>query len=253
MSLILGDCVDEMKKLPDQMIDLTVTSPPYDNLRGYSPLPFEKFQDVARELYRITKPRGVIVWVVADATVNGSETGTSYRQALFFKDMGFNLHDTMIWRKNQGSPFQHANRYISDFEFMFVLSKGSPKTHELIRDRKNKWAGHAMHGTDRNSDNSTKPKSGIEAGRKVREFGARFNVWEITPHMSRVIKTHPAIFPEQLAADHIETWSRPGDMVLDPFLGSGTTGKMAKALGREFIGIEIDPAYLEIAKARISA
>lgn len=102
--ITLGDCVELMKEIPDDFIDLTVTSPPYDNLRDYNnemTWNFEKFKEVAKELFRITKPGGVVVWVVGDATIKGSETGTSFRQALFFKDCGFNLHDTMIYKKTR--------------------------------------------------------------------------------------------------------------------------------------------------------
>ena len=92
-----------MARMPDGFIDLTVTSPPYDNLRAYSGYSFD-FEAVAKELYRVTKQGGVVIWVVGDATIKGSETGTSFRQALFFKEIGFNLHDTMIYAKNSYVP-----------------------------------------------------------------------------------------------------------------------------------------------------
>lgn len=230
-----------MKDIPDNSIDLTVTSPPYDNLRSYNgnikQWSFEKFQGIAKELYRVTKQGGAVVWIVGDATIKGSETGTSFRQALYFKECGFNLHDTMIWQKC--SPFQHKNRYIQDFEYMFVFSKGFMKSVNLICDRKNKCAGSIVGGG-----------SGRKIGRKVKEYGARFNIWDITP--ARNNKTnHPAVFPEQLARDHIISWSNEGDTVLDCFMGSGTTGVACINTNRNFIGIELDDTYFNIAKQRI--
>lgn len=252
VDLRCGDCLELMKNIPDGSIDLTVTSPPYDNLRTYngniSQWCFEKFQGIAKELFRVTAYGGVVVWVVGDATINGSETGTSFRQALYFMDCGFNLHDTMIWEKI--TPFQHKHRYIQSFEYMFVLAKGKPKTENLICDRKNKWAGTQIHGTERQRSGLTKPLSDVQKSKVVKEYGVRLNIWNISPNKSN--KTgHPAVFPEQLATDHILTWSNEGDTVFDCFMGSGTTGKMAVLNNRRFIGIELDEGYFNIAKERI--
>lgn len=248
MTLFTGNNVDVMRcAIPDNSVQLTVTSPPYDNLRTYNGFTWD-FEALARELYRVTKPGGVVVWVVADATINGSETGTSFRQALYFKDCGFNLHDTMIWCKAGFSAVGALQtRYAPVSEFMFVLSKGRP-VFNPIKDRINKSSGRAIHGTVRNGDGTTKPISNI--GGIIPEFGQRFNVWEISAEMNRNIK-HPAPFPEALASDHILSWSNPGDTVLDPFTGSGTTGKMAVLNNREFIGIEISPEYVALARERI--
>lgn len=247
-----GDCLELMKNIPDGYVDLTVTSPPYDNLRTYNgnidQWNFEKFKNIVKELYRVTDDGGIVVWIVADATIKGSETGTSFRQALWFMNCGFNLHDTMIWQKI--SPFQHKNRYIQSFEYMFVFSKGFRKTANLICDRKNKWAGTAIHGTERQVNGKTKSLSEVQKSKKIKEFGARINIWDIAPEKSN--KTgHPAPFSEQLAKDHIISWSNVGDTVLDCFMGSGTTGKMAVLNNRHFIGIELDEGYFNTAKKRI--
>lgn len=247
-----GDCLELLKCVSDNSIDLTVTSPPYDNLREYNnnidQWSFEKFQKIARELYRVTKKEGVVVWIVNDATVNGSETGTSFRQALFFKEIGFCLHDTMIWQKP--SPFQHKNRYIPDFEYMFVFSKGAKKSANLICDRKNKWGGVQVHGTDRLRNGQTKGRSTTQKSKAIKEFGARFNIWDNVP--DKCNRTgHPAVFPLSLATDHILTWCNEGDTVLDPFMGSGTTGIACVNTGRNFIGMEIDEGYYNIASNRI--
>ena len=254
MQLLHGDCLELMKSMDDNIIDLTVTSPPYDNIRTYngniSQWSFEKFQDIAKELYRITKNGGVVVWVVNDGSINGSETGTSFKQALYFKEIGFNLHDTMIWQKN--SPFTHKNRYIADFEYMFVLSKGKPKTANIICDRKNKWSGTKISGTLQQTNNGVLVAINGKDKRLVKEFGARYNIWDIPSEKNN--KTgHPAVFPLRLAQDHIITWSNEGDTILDCFMGSGTTGVAAKNLNRDFIGIELDESYCEIAKQRIAA
>jgi DNA modification methylase len=246
-----GDCLEIMKDIPDGSIDLTVTSPPYDNLRTYNgnidQWNFDKFKDIAKELYRITKNGGVVVWIVADATIKGSETGTSFRQALWFMECGFNLHDTMIWQKTNPMPKVKTSRYFDVFEYMFILSKGKPKTFNPIM-VDCKFGGKIYNSTCKNI--------GGESGRTKKTFvlnSQRYknNIWEIAIAQNKT--KHPAVFPEQLAKDHIISWSNEGDTVLDCFMGSGTTGKMAKLLNRNFIGIEIDETYFEIAKERINS
>lgn len=236
------DCVEGMKLLPDSFVDLTVTSPPYDNLRNYNGFSWD-FEATAKELYRVTKQGGVVVWVVGDATVNGSETGTSFRQALFFKDCGFNLHDTMIYQKS-GVSYPESTRYLQQFEYMFIFSKGKPKSINLIKDRKNKYVGNV---------------GGNHRGGLCRreEFGLRFNIWQYANGKYNTTKDeiaflHPAVFPERLANDHIISWSNEGDVVLDPFMGSGTTAKMAILNNRNFIGFEISDEYCDIARKRIA-
>jgi DNA modification methylase len=244
------DCLEGMKRIPDGFVDLTVTSPPYDNLRTYNgnieQWSFEKFQGIAKELYRVTKNGGVVVWVVGDATVNGSETLTSFRQALYFKEIGFNVHDTMIYEK-VGLSFPDSNRYYQMFEYMFIFSKGRPKTFNPIKDRRNVSAGRKITGLDRNRDGSFKERTGL--GKTIKEYGVRFNIWKI-PNQKREIN-HPAPFPEQLANDHIVSWSNPGDTVLDCFMGSGTTAIACINTNRNYIGFEIDPDYYKIAEERI--
>lgn len=248
-----GDCLAKLKDIPENSINLTVTSPPYDNLRTYNDnieqWCFEKFQNIARELYRVTKDGGVIVWIVNDSTIEGSETGTSFRQALFFKECGFCLHDTMIWQKP--SPYQHKNRYIQDFEYMFVFSKGTKKHANLICDRKNKWGGTQIHGTERQRNGKTKNLSEVQKSKCVKEYGSRFNIWDIPPDKNNQTG-HPAVFPLQLAQDHIISWSNEGDTVLDCFMGSGTTGVACVNTNRNFIGIELDEQYFNIAQERIN-
>ena len=249
--IIQGDCLEVMKTFPDKIVDLTVTSPPYDNLRDYKGYSFN-FEGIAKELFRITKDGGVVVWVVGDATVNGSETGTSFKQALYFKELGFNLHDTMIYEKNS-SAYPDKSRYSSVFEYMFVFSKGKPKTINLLADRKNRWTQSFGKSSNRQKGGSIKIKKQIV----VKDFGVRFNIWKYnTGHgystNDKVAFNHPAIFPDKLAQDHILSWSNKNDIVLDPMCGSGTTCKMAKINGRKYIGIEISPEYCKIANERLA-
>jgi len=250
--IICGDCLEVMKGLPDKCIDLTVTSPPYDNLRTYNGFVFD-FEGIAKELYRITKDGGVVVWVVGDRVINGSETLIPFNQALFFKQIGFNIHDTMIYQKN-AMPFPEQTRYIQCFEYMFVMSKGKPKSHNMIKEPtrvanriKNKKS------CQRNKDGTTTPMK-YETGKNERN---KWNVWVYEVGYNKTTKDkeafqHPAMFPEALARDHIISWSNKGDLVLDPFVGSGTTAKMALLNGRNYIGIDISEEYCEIAKKRVS-
>lgn len=222
---------------------MTVTSPPYDNLRTYNGYSFN-FEAIATELHRVTKRGGVVVWVVADATIKGNETGTSFKQALYFKEIGFNLHDTMIWTKDGGGAVGSNKCYIQNFEYMFVFSKGTPKSINLIYDKPNGSFGKDKSGVGR------RLKTGehkIENRKISAEFSRRNNYWYIPTQKG----SHPAVFPEQLAKDHIVSWSNEGDIVLDPMCGSGTTLKMAKELGRQYIGIDVSYEYCEIATERL--
>jgi DNA modification methylase len=233
---------------PDGCIDLTVTSPPYDNLRDYEGYDFD-FEAIAAQLWRITKPGGVVVWVVGDQTVNGSESGTSFRQALHFMELGFNLHDTMIWNKGGFTGVGSLSvRYAPVFEYMFIFSNGKPNTFNQITDRVN------IHSKGNFSKKKRTKKGNIKDGgkfQKRREYGVRFNIWKMTPHIQNGDNVHPAPFPEALARDHIISWSNPGDIVLDPMCGSGTTLKMAKQTGRQFIGIDVSEKYCDIARKRV--
>jgi len=253
--LMQGDCLEVMRGIPDGSVDLTVTSPPYDNLRTYNGNNDQwgehVWKGVIEELHRVTTDGGVVVWVVGDATVNGSETGTSFKQALWAMECGFRLHDTMIWNKGCFSAVGALKtRYAPVFEYMFIWSKGRPKSFNPIKDKPNKNAGQTMAGTVRQADGSVKKMTG--SGIKlISDYGQRFNIWEVNPQRQRGKNKHPAPFPLPLARDHITSWSNEGDTVFDPFMGSGTTGVAAKNLNREFIGIEMDETYFNIAKARI--
>lgn len=253
--IIHGNCVEEMKKLPNNFIDLTVTSPPYDNLRDYKGYSFE-FEKIAKELFRITKKGGVVVWVVGDATINGSETGTSFRQALYFKEIGFNLHDTMIYKKNNYLPLNH-NRYDPSFEYMFIFSKGKPKTFNPIL-IPCKYVGYKYNYATRSSGSSMEKKGSLRPRNETKitkAYKYKGNIWGYDVGKNKGSKDdiwkHPATFPEKLAEDHILSWSNEGDLVFDLMCGSGTTCKMALKNNRKTIGIDTSEEYCEIAKERI--
>ncbi len=252
IELLHGDCLDLMKDITDKSIDLTVTSPPYDNLRTYNnTLVWNEsiWQAVIKQLFRVTKDGGVVVWVVGDATIKGSETGTSFKQALYFKEIGFNLHDTMIWEKDTQPCHDPRNkRYKQYFEYMFILTRGKPNIYNEIQDYKTKNGGKVIGGSKRRKDGSMRIMGDNRRTVIVKEYMARKNIWKINTQKK---SQHPAIFPEQLANDHIISWSNKGDTIFDCFMGSGTTGKMALLNNRNFIGIEKDDKYFEISKNRI--
>ncbi len=257
------DCLVTLKNIPDNTIDLTVTSPPYDDLRTYnnhiSGLKTEfngysfDFENIAKELYRTTKKGGVVVWVVGDGTEKGSETATSFRQALYYKEIGFNIHDTMIYMKNNFSN-PSSNRYHQIFEYMFVFSKGKPKTFNSIKDRKNVYGGQVGSwgkNTSRQADGTM-----VERKKKIiEEYGQRYNVWTFKTSKNgqedEIAYQHPAIFPIQLVKDHIISWSNPGDLIFDPFMGSGTTAKAAVQTERDYLGSEISEEYYKICLKRL--
>ena len=248
--IVCGDNCEVMRTLPSESIDLVVTSPPYDDLRTYGGHSWD-FEGVVQQLWRVIKPGGVVVWVVADATIDGSETGTSFRQALRFKEIGFRIHDTMIYRSSK-PPLTHK-RYEQEHEFMFVFVKGCLATFNGIRVKTSTFGQNKASRTMRQDSDELGSRSGKGF---VAETRLKGNVWEIQcgfGHSScdRVAFNHPAIFPEALARDHILSWSNEGEIVLDPFSGSGTTAKMAREMGRKYIGIEVNPEYVEISKTRL--
>jgi site-specific DNA-methyltransferase (adenine-specific) len=256
VQLFNGDCLDVMDKLIEDgvKVDLTVTSPPYDNLRTYNDTLVwneDIWKKVLDKLYKITKENGVVVWIVADATINGSETLSSFKQAIYAKEIGFNVHDTMIWEKPHfANPSQ--NRCHQIFEYMFIFSKGIPKTFNKINDVKIKYGLPV-------GKSSSRKKDGTIINGKVKnekkQFGSRKNIWKInTAGQENFGKKcpHPAMFSLQLAKDHIKSWSNEGDIVFDNFMGSGQTGVASLELKRNFIGIELDKDYFQIAQDRIN-
>ena len=243
-----ADCVEFMKKMDDDFVDLTVTSPPYDNLRNYNGYSFQ-CEEIAKELYRITKKGGIVVWVVGDKIVKGNKTLTSFKQALTFQSVGFNVHDVMIYKK-KNTPFMRSNAYTNCYEYMFIFSKGSPKTFNPLKEPTIR-NGYEMLVCNKKADGVNKKVLG-----KLNKEKTKTNIWEYAVGLGGSTKDkiafgHPAIFPEHLAEDHILSWSNKDDLVFDPMCGSGTTCKMAKLNQRKFLGCDISQEYVDIAKKRI--
>ena len=249
--IITGDSAVVLQSFPPDCIDLTVTSPPYDNLRTYNGFTFD-FETIARQLFRVTKAGGVVVWVVADETKKGTESGTSFRQALYFMQCGFNLHDTMIYNKGAQGGAKGSNYcYTQAFEYMFVFSKGKPKSINLLKDRENKYV--------KTGKSSMRKKNGktVEFIASGNALSKRTNVWDIrggwmVGSTDKIAFEHPATFPEALAQDHILSWSNENDTVLDCFCGSGTTPKIAKLLNRHYIGIDTSAEYVALTNERLA-
>lgn len=245
--LIIGNCVDVMRNWPEGFVNLTVTSPPYDGLRDYKGFDFP-FEAVADELYRVTATGGVLVWVVGDR-INGGRSLTSFRQAIYFQEIGFTVHDVMIYQK-KNTPFTRSNAYTNAYEMMFVLAKGKPATFNPLKEPTQR-NGYEMLTHNKLPDGINKKKLG-----KLNKEKTRTNIWSYAVGLGgttrdKIAFEHPAVFPEKLALDHILSWSEPGDLVLDPMCGSGTTGKMALLHGRRFVGIDISAEYVDIARRRL--
>lgn len=249
--IVEGNCVEVMRTFPADIIDLTVTSPPYDDLRNYKGYVFP-FEEIAQELFRVTKPGGVLVWVVADATIAGTETGTSFNQALYLKQVGFNLHDTMIFRKKNPIPQIYRKRYNNEFEYMFVFSKGTVNTHNpILVDCMH--AGLELNGTTY-KNYSKNEQTREKLAKPVKDKKIKGNIWEYVvgkKQEDQEAKGHPAPFPCELVRDHIFSWTNQGDIVFDPMSGSGTTPRVAKEMGRNYIGIDISHEYCELARERL--
>ena len=243
----VGDCVEFMSNMDEEVIDLTVTSPPYDNLRDYKGYSFD-FENIARQLYRVTKPGGIVVWVIGDK-INGGRTLTSFRQGLFFQEIGFQMHDVMIYQK-KNTPFMRSNAYTNCYEFMFVLSRGKPNTFNPLKTKT------ARHGQEMLVHNKQADGVNKKVLKELKKEKTRTNIWSYAvgyggTTTDKIAFQHPAVFPEKLAEEHILSWTNPGDLVFDPMCGSGTTGKMALIHRRKFIGVDISEEYIAIAKERI--
>ena len=243
------NCVQFMEHMDENSVDLTVTSPPYDNLRDYNGYSFN-IQKIAQSLFRVTKKGGVVVWVVGDKIVKGNRTLTSFKQALVFQEVGFNVHDVMIYKK-KNTPFMRSNAYTNCYEFMFIFSKGKPNTFNPLKE-KTVRNGFEMLVYNKKADGINKKVLG-----KLNENKTKTNIWEYAvgyggTTIDKIAFKHPAVFPEKLALDHILSWSNEGDLVFDPMCGSGTTCKMAMLSNRNYLGCDISKEYVDISKKRLN-
>ena len=247
-SVVHEEAVQFMNRIGSEIVDLTVTSPPYDDLRSYKGYHFD-FEGIAQGLFNVTKPGGIVVWVVGDKIVKGNRTMTSFRQALHFQSLGFNVHDVMIYKK-KNTPFMRSNAYTNCYEFMFVFSKGAPNTFNPIKEQTVRQGLEKMPANKKADGINNKVLS------KLNPLKSRTNIWEYAVGLGgttsdRIAFKHPAVFPEKLAEDHILSWSNPGDLIFDPMAGSGTTLKMALKNGRNYLGCDISKEYVEIINTRL--
>ena len=247
------NCLDGMKRIDDASVDCVVTSPPYDNLRKYGGVAegwnFDKFKAIAQQIARVLKQGGVCVWVCGDEVVNGSETGTSFRQALYFMECGLLLYDTMIYLKANPIPQTHR-RYEQTFEYMFVLSKGKPTTFNPIMEKCVEAGKPQQWGRSINTDERTAKYFRADDVQITRETKIHGNVFTYSVGGKKT--GHPAVFPERLALEQIYSWSNTNDLILDPFLGSGTTAIACLKERRHFVGFELNKEYFDIAQRRIA-
>ena len=242
------DCLVTMAKMTDNLIDMLLTSPPYDDIRNYNGYSFP-FEEIVKELFRVMKKGGVIIWVIGDKTENGSESFTSFKQALYFKEVGFNVHDTMIYYKNNPMPTT-GNRYHQHFEYMFAFSKGAPKTFNP-KTEETKYKGLA-NMKNRGKTGSLDYKKVERTKQKKAGNVFSYSIGGGISTKDKIAYKHPAIFPEKLAYDQIKTWTNEGNLVYDPFMGSGTTAKIAHLTGRMWLGSEISKEYTDIANERLN-
>ena len=247
------DCLEGMRQMDADRIDIVVTSPPYDNLRSYNGTAdgwnFDKFRLIAQQIARVLKPGGVCVWVVGDATIKGSESGTSFRQALYFKDeCGLLLYDTMIYMKANPIP-QTQRRYNQSFEYMFVLSKGKPTTFNPIMEKCVMAGKSQQWGRSINTDERTAKHLRTDDVQITRETKIHSNVFIYG--IGGKNYGHPAVFPERMVQEQIYSWSNENDVCLDPFMGSGTTAIACIKQKRHFIGFEKDETYWKKSVERV--
>ncbi|HPY82470.1 MAG TPA: site-specific DNA-methyltransferase [Bacteroidales bacterium] len=242
------DCLVGMQQLPSECIDLVVTSPPYDDLRNYNGYSFD-FEGIAGELYRVIKKGGVVVWVVGDKIKNGDRSLTSFRQCLYFQEIGFNVHDVMIYQK-KNTPFMRSNAYTNCYEFMFVFSKEKVVTFNPLKTKT------VRSGFEKLVSNKKADGVNNKVVAELKEKKTLTNIWSYAVGLGgstndKIAFQHTAIFPEKLALDHILSWTNEGDLVFDPMSGSGTTCKMAKMNNRNYLGMEISKEYTDLSIKRL--
>lgn len=242
------NCLDTLARVDDDVLDMTITSPPYDDLRDYNGYHFP-VEKIAAALFAKTMPGGVVVWVVGDRTLNGSESLSSFRHAIAFNDAGFRVHDTMIYAKNNPIPSDCGKRYRQCFEYMFCFSKGQPKTFNPITQKIKQEKAFKSFRITRVGRNDLAHDHVAPKRRKVNNIFF-YNVGTSSSG-DKVAFQHPAIFPEKLVEDQIRTWTNEGDLVYDCFMGSGTTAKVAHLLGRRWLGSEISAEYVRLAEERL--
>lgn len=255
MRLLTGDACEILPTIRESSVDLTVFSPPYDGLRDYKGKPSFDMAVLGREILRVTKEGGVCCMVIQDATKNGAKSLTSFRTACLFADLGWRLFECCIYSRAGVPGAWWTKRFRVDHEYIFIFTRGDglprrfDKTSLMVE---SKYAGITAGGTKRTT------KGDFVAIKKtvISPLKCRGTIWHYAASNTERNKTkseHPATYPDSLARDIISCFSKEGDLVLDPMMGSGTTGIASVNMGRRFLGIEISVQYMEIAKRRFRA
>ncbi len=255
--IICGSAADELKKLDANSVQTVITSPPYFQLRKYEAGKEEigneptldqyvqSLMDVFAGVRHVLKPDGTFWLNLGDTMKNGSLLGMPWKVAFAMKDAGWCLRSEIVWAKPNPMPESAKNRPTRSHEklFLFTQKKSGYKFNQLKEPAV--YAGVSRGGsTNRYEQNA----SGMDA--KVYDTRNKRDVWSVKP--ATLSGAHFAIFPDDLIAPCIEAGSDPGNVVLDPFSGSGTTGVVARKLGRDYIGVELSVKYAQLSKERIS-
>jgi site-specific DNA-methyltransferase (adenine-specific) len=241
-----------MKEMPDNAVDLMVTSPPYDSIRDYNGYAFD-LHETGKEVYRILKPGGIGVMVLQDQTHNFGKSLTSFRTILDWCDsIGFKLFECVIYRKYGPEGAWWRNRFRVDHEYMPIFLKGERPQYFNKEPLKvqSKHGGRILTGSgSRRTDGGTNPT----VTRMINPTKCRGTIWDylMAGDKDSLKRRHPATFPDQIPMDFISCFCPPGGIVLDPFMGCGSTAVAAVRLDRKFIGFEISSAYCELAKKRL--
>jgi site-specific DNA-methyltransferase (adenine-specific) len=248
------DCIVGMRKIPDGAIDLVVTSPPYDNLRDYNGYSVD-LNETGKNIYRILKDGGVAVMVIQDQTKNFGKSLTSFRTIVDWCDnVGFKLFECVIYRKNGTEGAWWKNRFRVDHEYMPIFLKGE-KPQYFNKDSlkvKSKHGGKIMTGF---ANRKTNGETGKSITKAINEMKCRGTVWDylMAGDKDPVKRKHPAPFPDKIPFDFINCFCPPNGIVLDPFVGSGSTVVGAKKLNRSFIGFDISEEYCNLTRKRLDS
>ena len=250
--LIVGDCLNIMKKIEENTFDLIVFSPPYDSLRKYNDYTFD-LKKTGEQIFRVLKDGCLCAMVIQDQTKNFGKSLTSFRTAVDWVDrIGFKLFETVIYRKHGIEGAWWNKRFRVDHEYIHLFLKGE-KPRYFNKDPlriPSKHGGKTMVGSgNRKTDGTTTKTTTIH----VNKMKCRGTVWDYlnAGDKNKLKQQHPAVFPDKIPYDIISCFSPVKGLVLDPFVGSGSTCVMAKKLDRFYTGIDISSKYIEIAKKRL--
>ena len=262
--LYLGDCREVLEELPDNSVDLIFTSPPYADQRKktYGGVPPDKYVEwflpISEQLLRVLKPTGSFVLNIKERVVNGERSTYVIELILEMRKQGWLWTEEYIWHKKNSYPGKWPNRFRDAWERLlhFTKNKKFNMYQEAVMVPMGDWAKTRLKKLNENDKKRSESKAGSGFGKKVANWLARDKAYPTNVlHLATVCnnKNHSAAFPESLPEWFIKLFTKEGDTVLDPFMGSGTTILVAKRMKRNSIGIEIIPEYYEMVKNKIQA